>query len=171
MLKEISKKLALKKTFFSTQLDGFFNAITQEYQELIHQKELENAQLISKCEKLEKDVANLVNIKNELTKALEIEKKLVSSLQQELHDIKNNNFSLEQERDLLAENEKLKQEIENLKLKNSNDTTENEEIQKLKQRIKHLQEFIAKGGAAYGESIITQKSEQIIKEISEELKR
>ncbi len=169
MLKEISKKLALKKTFFSTQLDGFFNAITQEYQELIYQKDLENSQLITKCEKLEQDVQNLVNIKNDLIKELEIEKKLTASLQNELHLLReNSNAGLNN--DLILENEKLKQEIQDLKAKTQT-IVENEDVQKLKQRIKHLQEFIAKGGAAYGESIISQKSEKIIKEISEELKK
>ncbi|HIP02056.1 MAG TPA: hypothetical protein EYG75_00905, partial [Campylobacterales bacterium] len=60
MLKEISKKLTMKKTFFVTQLESFFNTISQEYQEIISAKEVENSLLTEKLNKHELDIKNLV---------------------------------------------------------------------------------------------------------------
>ncbi len=162
MLKEISKKLTMKKTFFVTQLESFFNTITQEYQEVINTKEIENSILQEKNNKLEQDVKNLVQIKNSLTKKLEIEQKRVQSLQNEVEKIRqysDNSYN----QNLLEENRELKKRVDS--------KDESTQLQELKTKVKQLQSFISKGANAYNDNLANQNSEKLIQEISRSLKK
>lgn len=162
MLKEISKKLTMKKTFFVTQLESFFNTITQEYQEIINQKEIENSILQEKLSKLEHDVKNLVEIKNNLTKKLEHEEKRVEKLQEEVITLRESS-SNEYNQNLAQENRELRQRLES--------GSDSEELLALKERVKQLQTFISKGANVYNSNLANQKSEALIQEISESLKK
>jgi tricorn protease-like protein len=111
MLKEISKKLTMKKTFFVTQLESFFNTITQEYQEIIGEKEIEISILQEKLNKQEKDIQNLVEIKGKLQKIEEIDKKRIDSLQEEVSRLRlssDNTYN----QNLANENRELKKRVE-----------------------------------------------------------
>jgi len=162
MLKEISKKLTMKKTFFVTQLESFFNTITQEYQEVINTKEIENSILQEKNSKLEQDVKNLVQIKNSLTKKLEIEQKRVESLQNEVEKIRQHSDN-SYNQNLLEENRELKKRVES--------KDESTQLQELKAKVKQLQSFISKGANAYSNNLANQNSEKLIQEISKSLKK
>ncbi len=165
MLKDISKKLTMKKTFFVTQLEGFFNAISHEYQELIHQKEIENAALQEKMTELEKDVKNLVEIKNRLLKEVSIEKEHVNTLQNELKTLQNNNKSDFQHK-LIVENQELKKKIDTKEQNESQAAT----IKSLQEQIKKLQQIISKG-SSYKNTLQDQNQEALIEEISKSLKK
>ncbi len=165
MLKDISKKLTMKKTFFVTQLEGFFNAISQEYQEIIHQKEIENTTLKEKLTKQEKDINNLVNIKNTLSLELEESKKTIQSLQNKIDNLKNSSQSDLQHK-LIVENQTLKQKLE----KATQTNPDIQQIQDLKNQIKKLQQIIAKG-ASYNPTLQSQDKEALIEEISKSLKK
>jgi hypothetical protein len=158
MLKDISKKLTMKKTFFVTQLEGFFNSISQEYQEIIYKLEVENRLLEEKNSKLEKDIANLISIRKNLTKELEID-------QQRLEDATNTKAHTHYNR-LLKENEDLKNRLTEL-----TSTDNKDELELLKQKNKNLQHYISKGANAYTQNIMDQKSEDIIKEIQQNLSK
>jgi cell division protein FtsB len=166
MLKEISKKLTMKKTFFTTQLEGFFNSITQEYQDLIHQIELEKRVLEEKIAKLEKDIKNLVDIKNRYERNLDIDKKLIKDYKETLANTKHLNSPAYIEK-LKKENELLREEIEKLKLSRENP----KEVDDLKDEVKKLKSHLAKGISAYNDNINSQKSEELIKEITKQLKK
>ncbi len=162
MVKEISKKLTMKKTFFVTQLESFFGTISQEYQEIVNQKEIENSILQEKLNKLELDVKNLVEIKKSLNKSAEIEKKRLESLQAEVEKLRqssNNSYN----QNLANENRELKKQLES--------KDDSSELFELKAKIKQLQSFISKGATAYGDNLANQKSEQLIQEISQSLKK
>lgn len=161
MLKDISKKLTMKKSFFVTQLEGFFNAITQEYQELIHQKEVENSLLEEKVQKLQKDIDNLVAIRKELTQALHEQKEQTEKLAQTLHEQQALSSDALTKK-LLEENRTLKEALQN---------TQSDEVEKLRAQLKKLQTFIAKGGDSYRDTLDTQNKEALIEEISKSLKR
>ncbi len=166
MLKDISKKLTMKKTFFTTQLEGFFNSITQEYQELIHQMEVEKRVLEEKIVKLEEDVKNLVEIKKRYEKESSINSRLINDYKDTLANSKElNSFAYAQK--LQKENTILKDELEKLKTKE----VDNQEVDDLKNQVKKLQAHLAKGISAYNDNISTQKSEELIKEISDSLKK
>jgi len=155
---ELSKKLSMKKTFFVTQLESFFNTITSEFQEKINSLELENKLLKEENEKLSYDVKNLVEIKNRLLKEIEDEKKEKRSLKDEvisLKTISNDERNIE----LLRENNKLKKETTSLI----------EEIDELKKKINNLQTFLQKGAGAYSQSILEKKKEEVIKEITKNI--
>ncbi len=158
MLKDISKKLTMKKTFFVTQLEGFFNSISQEYQEAIYKLEIENRLLKEKNSKLEKDVNNLISIRKNLTKELEID-------QQRLEDATNTKAHTHYQK-LLEENESLKDKISTLEGEKGDS-----ELTILKQKNKNLQNYISKGANAYTQNIMDQKSEDIIKEIQQNLSK
>ncbi len=162
MIKEISKKLTMKKTFFVTQLESFFNTISQEYQEIINEKEIENKILQEKINKFEIDIKNLVNIKDTLTKKSEIDKKQIESLQNELKMVKDTQGQEYSER-LVKENIELKKRLEA--------KDDSQELNELKAKIKQLQSYISKGATAYNNNLVNQKSEDLIQEISQSLKR
>lgn len=162
MLKEISKKLTMKKTFFVTQLESFFNTISQEYQEIINAKEVENSILQEKINKLEQDVKNLVDIKNKLQKAEEIDKKRIESLQEEVSRLRlssDNTYN----QNLANENRELKKRVES--------KDDSAELHELRAKVKQLQDFISKGATAYNDNLANQSSEKLIQEISESLKK
>ncbi len=162
MVKEISKKLTMKKTFFVTQLESFFNTISQEYQELVNQKEIENSILQEKLNKLELDVKNLVEIKRSLSKSTEIEKKRVQSLQEELISLReksDNSYN----QNLANENRELRKRLES--------KDDSSELHELRAKIKQLQGFISKGANAYSDNLANQNSEQLIQEINQSLKK
>ena len=164
MLKEISQKLTMKKSFFITQLEGFFNSITQEYQEAIHKIELEKRALEERIADLEKDVKNLVEIKKAYENELKLDKKLLNDYKNTLHTT-NNFSSTAYMKKMEDENKILKEEIERLK----NSQNNSDEIDSLKNQIKKLQAHLAKGISAYNDNINRQKSEEIIKEIKKSI--
>lgn len=162
MLKDVSKKLTMKKTFFTTQLEGFFNSITQEYHDIIHELEVEKRVLEEKVIKLEKDVDNLVTIKKGFEKSSEIDKRRVRELQESLissRDMQSNAYV----DTLQKENETLKSQV--------NTTQDSEEVTLLREKVQKLQSYISKGANAYSNNIINEQKESIIKEISDSLKK
>jgi predicted RNase H-like nuclease (RuvC/YqgF family) len=162
MLKEISKKLTMKKTFFVTQLESFFNSITQEYQEIINSKDVEISIMQEKLNKQEIDIKNLVEIKSSLQKSEDIYKKQIKSLQDEVTKLRQSSDN-SYNQNLENENRELKKQI-----RSKDDSTE---IQSLKQKIKQLQNIIAKGATAYNDNLANQNSEKLIQEISQSLKK
>ena len=165
MLKDISKKLTMKKTFFVTQLEGFFNAISHEYQEIIHQKEVQISTLQEKMNELEKDVKNLVEIKNQHLQAISSQKEQIAKLQHEIETVHTNDQS-EFHHKLISENQALKQKIDANKNHDANLAT----IKKLENQIKKLQQIIAKG-SSYTNTLQDQNKEALIEEISKSLKK
>ncbi len=162
MLKEISKKLTMKKTFFVTQLESFFNTISQEYQEIINAKEIENSILQEKINKQEQDVKNLVEIKNRLQKIEEIDKKRIASLQEEVSRLRlssDNTYN----QNLANENRELKKRVDS--------KDDSAELHELRAKVKQLQGFISKGATAYNDNLANQNSEKLIQEISKSLKK
>jgi len=162
MLKDISKKLTMKKTFFTTQLEGFFNSITQEYQTIIHELEVEKRVVEEKVAKLEKDVENLVKIKNDYEKSTAIDKRRIKDLQNSLAS-----SSTAYTQTLQSENETLKKELKS----QQENLSASEEVEGLKEKITKLQGLISKGANPYSDNIMAEKKEDIIKEISESLKK
>jgi chromosome segregation ATPase len=159
MLKDISKKLTMKKSFFVTQLEGFFNAISQEYQELIHQKEVENSLLEERIQKLENDVKNLVKIREELSQQLKERENYIAKLERE--NTTASSSSDHHYKKLLEENRKLKEQLR---------TTEGEEVKRLKNELEKLRTLLAKGQNAYQDTLSEQHKEALIEEISKSLK-
>ena len=162
MLKDISKKLTMKKTFFVTQLESFFNTISQEYQEVINAKDVENSLLIEKLNKHELDIKNLVEIKNRLQKIEEIDKKHIASLQEEvgrLRQTSDNTYN----QNLANENRELKKRVDS--------KDDSAELTELRAKVKQLQDFISKGATAYNDNLANQSSEKLIREISKSLKK
>ncbi len=157
MLKDISKKLTMKKSFFVTQLEGFFNTISQEYQELIHQKEVENSLLEEQVQKLQKDIDNLVAIRKELTQQLHQQQAHIQKLEEEVEQSKRLSKDALYKK-VLEENRTLKAE-------------RSEEVKQLKEQLEKLQRFVAKGGSSYQENLDMQSKEALIEEISKSLKR
>jgi CHASE3 domain sensor protein len=166
MLQEISKKLTMKKSFFTTQLEGFFNSISNEYQEFIHKLEVQNSLLQEKIAELEKDIKNLVEIKNRYEKESEIDKRRIRELQESLAKGKNLSSTAFTET-LQKENEKLKRELEELR----SSSVDKNEVKELKDKLSKLQNYISKGASVYNETITSQRSEELLKEISEALKK
>ncbi len=166
MLKDISKKLTMKKTFFTTQLEGFFNSISQEYQTLIHDLEVEKRVVEEKLVTLQKDVDNLVAIKQEYEKNRALDKQRIKELQESLAGSREMGSSAYMD-SLLDENKKLKKELQTLK-ENYHDS---EEVKALQEKIQKLQGFLSKGANAYTDNIISEQKETIIREISESLKK
>lgn len=158
MLKEISKRLTMKKSFFVTQLEGFFNAITQEYQELIHQKEVENSLLEEKIQKLEQDIENLVEIRRQLTDQLGDRERYIEKLEAEKAADHSSDAHYKK---LLEENLALKKRLEN---------RSDEESDKLKAEIERLRKIIAGGGKTYQDTLTEQERNALIEEISKSLK-
>jgi FtsZ-binding cell division protein ZapB len=157
---ELAKKLSMKKTFFVTQLESFFSTMTTEFQDKINSLELENKLLKEQNDKLNYDVKNLVEIKNRLLNEIEEFKQEKKSLQDELQSLKvisNDERNLE----LIRENNKLKNKTNSLV----------EEIESLKQKISNLQTFLQKGAGAYSSSILEQKKEEVIKEITKNISK
>ncbi len=166
MLKDVSKKLTMKKTFFTTQLEGFFNSITQEYHDIIHELEVEKRVLQEQIAKQDKDLNNLIEIKNKLQKQHEIDTRRIRELQESLagsRDLHSNAY-LET---ILKENETLKERL----AKKEQHPAQHAEITELQNKIQKLQGFISKGANAYSENIMNEQKENIIKEISESLKK
>jgi len=166
VLQDISKKLTMKKTFFTTQLEGFFNSITQEYNNLIHELEVEKRLIEEKASKLEKDVENLVEIKKNYEKSSQIDKRRIQELQETLAKSRNIGSSAYTET-LQNENATLKKELESLK-SNHHDS---QEVQQLQENVDRLKGFLAKGANPYQDNLMSEKKEDIIKEISESLKK
>ncbi len=166
MLKDISKKLTMKKTFFVTQLEGFFNAVSQEYQELIQEKEVENSLLKEQNNELQKDIKNLVAIKQEMLTKLAIEKKHITTLQDSLEKFQDANDETSVQK-LLEENKILKAKLTTIQGHESQD----QEINILKQKVKKLQGIISKGANAYNNNMTNQNTEAIIEEISKSIKK
>ena len=154
---ELVKKLSMKKTFFVTQLESFFSSITQEFQEKITNLEVENKILIERNKKLEYDVNNLVKIKNELQVQLESAQDTIDLLSNQLERVKEGK-ALDYPK-VTLENERLKKEIENLK----------DKIKKLedKSTIKPTPHRVTN---AYNQTMMQKKNEEIIKEITKNLK-
>ncbi len=165
MLKDISKKLTMKKTFFITQLEGFFNAISQEYQEIIHQKEIENTTLKEKLTEKERDIKNLVEIKNRLTNDIDELNKTIESLHTKVDKLKHSTKS-DIQHELISENQTLKQKLKEATQLNP----DIQKIQTLQNQIKKLQQIIAKG-ASYNPTLQNQDKEALIEEISKSLKK
>ncbi len=166
VLQDISKKLTMKKTFFTTQLEGFFNSITQEYNNLIHELEVEKRLLEEKANKLEKDVQNLVAIKQEYEKNSHIDKRRIKELQESLATSRNLGSNAYTKK-LQDENETLKQELKALQ-SNHHDS---QEVVQLQEKVEKLKNFLAKGANPYQDNLISEKKEDIIKEISASLKK
>ncbi|OQX72508.1 MAG: hypothetical protein B6D59_08275 [Campylobacteraceae bacterium 4484_4] len=145
MLKDITKKLSMKKTFFTTQLESFFDAISQEYQNLLHEKEVENSLLKEQNRKYARDIENLVKIKHDLQTKLQMQREEIARLKKELETKEQSRISAPK--------------------------SDSEEVAALKEKIKKLQEYISRGASAYGEHLMNQKSEEIVKEISEKIKK
>ncbi len=158
MIKEISKKLTMKKSFFVTQLEGFFNAISQEYQDLIHQKEVENSLLEEKIQKLEKDISNLARIREHLQEQLREKEAYIQKLENDLVRDQDAQY-----KKLLEENRTLKAELSR--------QNESQEVQALKQQIEKLQKVIASAGKSYHDTLTQQSKEALIEEISKSLKK
>ena len=156
----------MKKTFFTTQLEGFFNSITQEYQTLIHELEVEKRVLEEKVQKLEKDVTNLVQIKKEHEKTSEIDKRRIREFQETLSSSKDMHSGAYAQ-NLQKENATLKNKISALEKNGIN----SEEIKLLQEKIQKLQGYISKGANAYSTNLMSEQKENIIKEISESLKK
>jgi len=152
MLKEISQKLTMKKSFFTTQLEGFFNSITQEYQEAIHKIELEKRALEERVADLEKDVKNLVEIKKAYENELKLDKTLLNDYKRTIKTTENLNSETYAKK-LENENLLLKEELKKLKMNENS----NEEVESLKDQIKKLQANLAKGISAYNDNINRQK--------------
>ncbi len=167
MLNDISKKIALKKTFFITQLDTLLNTVQNEYQELIHQQELELSLLRDKNEKYKKDIQNLVEIRNKLSKENTKLKAENSRLKILLSKKDSNDFTDK----LLQENGKLLKKIESLEKELKKLTQENESLSQIKDKISNLQSVVQKGSNSYNQALIRQRSEEIIKEIKETLSK
>lgn len=159
MLKDISKKLTMKKSFFVTQLEGFFNAISQEYQDLIHQKEVENSLLEERLHKLENDVQNLVQIREELTERLKEKEHYIEKLEHK-KSIADGSEDKHYKK-LLEENQRLKEQLRQNK---------SEEVDTLKAQIEKLRTLLSKGGNSYQNTLSDQHKEAIIEEISKSLK-
>ncbi len=166
MLKDISKKLTMKKTFFTTQLEGFFNSITQEYNNLIHELEVEKRLIEEKAAKLEKDVENLVAIKKAYDKSSQIDKRRIQELQETLARSRNVGSNAYTET-LQNENSAFKKELETLK----SNHYDSKEVQELQEKVQKLQGFLTKGANAYTDNIMNEQKENIIREISESLKK
>ncbi len=161
MLKDISKKLTMKKSFFVTQLEGFFNAITQEYQELIHQKEVENSLLEEKIQKLEHDIANLVEIRRKLQETLSEKDALIERLEQER--------STAEKRPADAQYQKLLEE--NIALREQLKSDKNEEVEALRAELEKMRTILAKGASSYQDTLSQQQRERLIEEITKSLKK
>jgi len=166
MLKEISQKLTMKKTFFTTQLEGFFNSITQEYQEAIHKIELEKRALEERIAELEKDVKNLVEIKKAFEKELNLDKELLNDYKNTIRSTKDLSSTAYMKK-IEDENKILKEELDRIKDKKNDE----DEIESLKNQIKKLQAHLAKGISAYNDNINIQKSEEIIREIKNNISK
>ncbi len=159
MLKDITKKLTMKKSFFVTQLEGFFNAISQEYQDLIRQKEVENSLLQEKLAKLENDIANLVRIRDDLNRSLAEKEEEIAYLHRQLDAKHDDDATLKK---LLQENRRLKEELKK---------SSTEEVEALKAKLEKLQKIVAGAGSSYQESLDSQSREALIEEISKSLKK
>ena len=164
-MKEVAKKLSMKKTFFVTQLESFFNTITQEYQEKFNSLEVENRLLIQKTQTQQKDIDSLIEIRNNLSIELEATQVSIKKLEDELKYTKSITVD-EHNLELIRENNLLKSKLEISDNQNSDD-----EVELLKQKIINLQSFIQKGAGAYNQSIMNRKNEEIVKEISDSLKK
>jgi predicted RNase H-like nuclease (RuvC/YqgF family) len=158
MLKDISKKLTMKKSFFVTQLEGFFNAITQEYQDLIHQKEVENSLLEEKVGKLEHDIANLVGIRKKLQEELAQKDRQIEKLAKEAAAEKEDAHY----RQLLAENIALREALKK---------SGSEEVERLRNELEKMRTILTKGAGSYQDALSQQQREMLIEEITKSLKK
>jgi len=157
---ELSKKLSMKKTFFVTQLESFFNTISSEFQEKLNSLEVENKLLKEQNEKLSYDVKNLVEIKHKLLNDIEEKNKEIEHLDFELKKL-NETTNDERNIELIRENNRLKKESNSLI----------EEIENLKSKINNLQTFLQKGANAYNDTLLNQKKEEVIKEITKNISK
>jgi hypothetical protein len=162
MTSEIAKKLSMKKTFFTTQLDSLFNTISHEYQDVINKKDIEISLQKEKIDKLELDIKNLVDIKNNFLKNKDIEDKRLQSLQSEIEKHRSSSDN-SYNQNLALENRELKKRL--------SQGGDSDEIKELKDKIIKLQGFITKGASAYSDNLSNQNSEQLIREISQSLKK
>ncbi len=165
MLNDISKKIALKKTFFITQLDTLLNTLQQEYQDALHKQRLELSLLKQQNEKYEQDIKNLVKIRSDLSKQLTALKAENSRLKLMLTK-KDTSFLNEK---LLEDNNNLEKEVESLKSELEKLSKENRDLLEIKDKIVNLQSYISKGAMAYNQNILQKKSEDLIKDIKETL--
>ena len=157
---ELTKKISMKKTFFTTQLESFFSSITSEFSEKLNSLEVENKVLKEQNQKLDYDVKNLVEIKNSLTDSLEKANSKVASLElklKKLTEVSNDDRNIE----LIKDNNKLKKTNNSLA----------QELENLKQKMSNLQNFIQKGANAYSKSLMDGKKEEIIKEITKNISK
>ena len=150
----------MKKTFFVTQLESFFSSITTEFTQKLNSYEVENKILKQENEKLSYDVKNLVKIKEKLSSQLEEKISELKVLEKELIYVKEISTD-EQNLELIRENNKLKSTI----------STQKEELDSLNQKLKNLQSFASKGANPYNQTILDKKNEEIVKEITESLKK
>lgn len=158
MLKDISKKLTMKKSFFVTQLEGFFNAITQEYQDLIHQKEVENSLLEEKVGKLEHDIVNLVGIRKKMQEELAQKDRQIEKLAKEAAAEKEDAHY----RQLLAENIALREALKK---------SGSEEVERLRNELEKMRTILTKGAGSYQDALSQQQREMLIEEITKSLKK
>ncbi len=159
-MEDLTKKLSMKKTFFVTQLESFFSSITTEFTQKLSSYEVENRVLKQENKKLSYDVQNLVKIKESLSKQVEKKTSELKELEKELIYVKEVS-SDEQNLELIRENNKLKTTL----------STQKEELDSLNQKIKTLQNFASKGANPYNQSILNKKNEDIVREITQNLKK
>ncbi len=158
-MEDLAKKLSMKKTFFVTQLESFFSSITSEFTQKLNSYEVKNNLLKEENKKLKYDVENLVKIKQDLHQKLEEKEQKIKSLQKDLIYAKEISTD-EQNLELIRENNKLKNLL----------STQEEEIKRLNERLKKLQNFATKGASAYNQTMLEKKNEEIVKKITQNLK-
>ena len=159
-MEDLTKKLSMKKTFFVTQLESFFSSITTEFTQKLSSYEVENRVLKQENEKLSYDVENLVKIKEKLTLELEEKSSEIDELKRELTFVKEVSTD-EQNLELIRENNRLKSTV----------SSQKKELETLNQKLKNIQNFASKGANPYNQSILDKKNEEIVKEITQNLKK
>ena len=159
-MENLTKKLSMKKTFFVTQLESFFSTITSEYNQKLSSYEIENKVLKQENEKLKYDVDNLIKIKNNLTYNAQEQDVTIQDLKNELVYIKEVSTN-EQNLELIRENNKLKKLL----------AEKEDEVKESKDKLKSLQNFASKSSNPYNQSILNKKNEEIVKEITESLRK
>ncbi len=159
-MEDLTKKLSMKKTFFVTQLESFFSSMSTEFTQKLSSYEIENRVLKQENIKLSYDVENLVKIKNKLSSDIEKKDLKIKKLQEELLYVKE--ISTDQRNlELIRENNKLKSSVSSYE----------KEIENLNQKLKTMQNFASKGANAYSQSILNKKNEEIVREITQSLKK
>ena len=159
-MENLTKKLSMKKTFFVTQLESFFSSMTSEFTQKLSSYEIENRVLKQENEKLKYDVENLVKIKNNLTYNMEEQNTTLKELKSELAYVKEVSTN-DQNLELIRQNNRLKKTLD----------AKEDELKELKEKLKNFQNFASKGTNPYNQSILNKKNEEIVKEITQSLRK